>query len=149
MRFCGRDVAVRRAWSGCQLDAGTDARSPRWRRKRSGDAAAVRFVDKHEVLVHPFWIERSLKHEQILRPDQTMLHSGLKMKLVSRSERLDCEGAVGRTPRQDEPRAFPYLQAFILSLVLLKSEVATSADYAIPLNSGVLMQHDDHTTPRR
>ena len=55
-----------------------------------------------------------------------MLHSGLKMKLVSRSERLDCEGLVGATPRQDVPRAFPHLQVFVLLLVLLKSEVATS-----------------------
>ena len=78
-----------------------------------------------------------------------MLHSGLKMKLVSRSERLDCKGLVGRTPRQDEPRAFPYLQVFVLLLVLLKSEVATSADYEILFNSGVLMQNDDHTSPRR
>ena len=66
------------------------------------------------------------------------------MKLVSRSERLDCKGLVGRTPRQDEPSAFPYLQVFVLLLVLLKSEVATSADYEILFNSGVLMQNDDH-----
>ena len=55
-----------------------------------------------------------------------MLHSGLKMKPVSRSERLNRKGSVGRTPRQDEPRAFPHLQVFVLLLVLLKSEVATS-----------------------
>ena len=53
--------------------------------KRSGNVA-VRFVDKHEILVHPLGVDRSLEHEQVLRSDQTMLHSGLKMKPVTRSE---------------------------------------------------------------
>ena len=84
--------------------------------KRSG-GVAVRFVDEHEVLVHPFGINRSLEHEQVFRADQAMLHSRLEMKPVARRERLDGKRLVGGTPRQDESRAFPYLQAFILLFV--------------------------------
>ena len=115
---------------------------------RSGDSA-VRFVDEHEVLVHPLGIDRSLKHEQVLRPDQTMLHSGLKMKPVARSERLDGKRLAGSAPRQDKPRAFPHLQVFVLLLVHLESEVSALTDYEILFDPRVLMQNDDHTSPRR
>ena len=142
---------------GCRLQAGTDARlivhrvatSDRPNRmSRSGDSA-VRFVDEHEVLVHPLGIDRSFKHEQILRPDQTMLHSGLKMKPVARSERLYGKRLAGSPPRQDKPRPFPHLQVFVLLLVHLESEVSASTDYEILFDPRVLMQNDDHTSPRR
>src|SRR6202048_1524476 len=113
---------------------------------RSGDSA-VRFVDEHEVLVHPLEIDRSLKHEQVLRSDQTMLHSGLKMKPVTRSERLDGKRLAGSAPRQYKPRAFPHLEVFVFLLVHLQSEVSTRTDYEILFDSRVLMQNDDHTAP--
>src|SRR5271166_1943042 len=114
---------------------------------RSGDSA-VRFVDEHEVLVHPLGIDRSLKHEQVLRPDQTMLHAGLKMEPVTRSERLDCKRLAGSAPRQYKPRAFPHLQVFVFLLVHLKSEVSTLTDYEILFDPRVVMENDDYASPR-
>src|SRR5271166_71667 len=114
---------------------------------RSGDSA-VRFVDEHEVLVHPLGIDRSLKHEQVLRSDQTMLHFGLKMKPVTRSERLDCKRLAGSAPRQYKPRAFPHLQVFVFLLMHLKSEVSTLTDYEILFDARVVMENDDYASPR-
>ena len=112
-------------------------------------SGAVRFVDEHEVLIHPFGIGRSLEHEQVFRSDQTMLHSGLEMKPVARHDRLNRERLGGGSPRQDEPRAFPHLQVFILLFVHLKSEVSTLTDREILFDPRLLMQNDDHTSPRR
>jgi hypothetical protein len=67
------------------------------RMSRSGDHA-VRFVNEHEVLVHPLGIDRSLEHEKILRPDQTMLHCGLKMKPVARRDHLDSKRLASSPP---------------------------------------------------
>src|ERR1700737_5165723 len=91
--------------------------------KGSGDAG-VRFVDEHEVLVHPLGIDRPPEYEQVLCPNQTMLHSRLKMKPVARNKCLDCERLAGRTPRQDKPRAFLHHEGFALLLVLLKGREA-------------------------
>jgi hypothetical protein len=116
--------------------------------KGSGDSA-VRFVDEYEVLVHPLGIDRSLEHQEVLCPNQTMLHSRLKMKPVARSKCLDCERLAGRTPIQDKPRAFVHNEVFVLLLVHLKSEVATLTNYEILFDARVFMQNDDHTSPRR
>ena len=116
--------------------------------KRSGDVA-VRLVDEHEVLIHPLGIGRSLEHEQVLRSDQAMLHSGLEMEPVSRRDRLHCKRLVDGMPRQDEPRAFLHLQVFILLFVHLKGEVSTLTDHEILFDPRVLMQNDDHASPRR
>src|ERR1700726_1653010 len=116
--------------------------------KGSGDSA-VRFVDEHEVLVHPLGIDRPLEHEQVLCPNHTMLHSRLKMKPVARSKCLDCERLAGRTPIQHKPPAFLYHEEFALLLVHLKSKVAPSRDYEILFAPRVLTQNDDHTSPRR
>ena len=87
--------------------------------------------------------------EQVLRSDQAMLHSGLEMEPVSRRDRLHRKRLVDGTPRQDEPRAFLHLQVFILLFVHLKSEVSTLTDHEILFDARVLMQNDDHTSPRR
>ncbi len=116
--------------------------------KRSGDVTE-RFVDEHEVLVHPLGINRSLEHEQILRSDQTMLHSGLEMKPVPRRERRHGKRLTGGAPPQDEPRALLHLQAFILLFMRFKSEVSTLTDYEILFDPRMRMEHDDHTSPRR
>jgi hypothetical protein len=71
------------------------------------------------------------------------------MKPIARSECLDCERLAGRTPKQDKPRAFLHNEVFVLLLVHLKSEVATLGDYEILFDPRVLMQNDDHTSPRR
>ncbi|MBV9106860.1 MAG: hypothetical protein JO313_12655 [Verrucomicrobia bacterium] len=118
------------------------------RMKGSGDAG-VRFVDEHEVLVHPFGIERPLEHEQVLCPNQAMLHSRLKMKPVARSKCLDGERLVGGTPKQDKPGAFLDQEVFVLLLVHLKSEVSTLTDYEILFDPRVLIENNDHTSPRR
>ena len=115
---------------------------------RSGDTA-VRFVDEHQILVHPLGVDGSLEYEQILCPDQTMLHSRLKMKSAARSERLDCKRLAGSTSRQDKPGAFPHLQMFVFLLVHLKSEVAAVTDDEILFDPRMLVQNDNHTSPRR
>ena len=109
---------------------------------------AVWFVDKHEVLVHPLGIHGSLEHEQVLRSDQTMLHSGLKMKPIARSERLDCQRLTGGTPIQDEPCALLHFQVFVLLLVHLKSEVSTLTNDEIFFDARVIMENDDYASPR-
>ena len=77
-----------------------------------------------------------------------MLHSGLKMKLVARRERLDGKRLAGGTARKDKPRAFLHFQVFILLFVHLKSEVSTLTNHEILFDPRVLMQNDDHASPR-
>jgi hypothetical protein len=71
------------------------------------------------------------------------------MKPVARSKCLDGERLVGGTPRQDKPRAFLHQEVFVLLLVHLQSKVSTLTDYEILFDPRVLMQNDDHTSPRR
>src|SRR5208282_3281712 len=93
--------------------------------------AAVRFVDENEVLVHPLRIDRPLEHQQVLCPNQTMLHSRLKMKPVARSNCLYRKRLAGGAPPQDEPRAFLHHDMLVFLFVHLKSEVSALTDYEI------------------
>jgi hypothetical protein len=142
--------ALAREFNGLLSNTGFNTFSfkQRSKMKQSGDAA-VRFVDEYEVLIHSLGIDRSLEHEHVLRSDKTMLHSRLEMKPVSRRERFHREWLVCGTPRKDEPSAFLHLQVFILLFVHLKGKVSTLTDHEILFDPRMLMQNDDHASPRR
>src|SRR5438105_2075932 len=78
-----------------------------------------------------------------------MLHPRLKMKPFSWSERLNRKRLAVGTPRQNEPGAFLHLQTLILLFVHLKSKVSTLTDHEVLFDPRMLMQNDDHTSPRR
>jgi hypothetical protein len=86
--------------------------------------ASVRLVDEYEVLVHALGIDGALEYEQVLRPDDAMLHAGLEMELVARRERFDPERLIGRAPGQDKACAFLDLKPLILLFVRLESQVS-------------------------
>ena len=56
-----------------------------WQRRRN----RVRFVNEDQILIHPFRIDRTLKHQQVFRADDAMLHPGLEVKLSAGLENFD------------------------------------------------------------
>src|SRR5947207_4013802 len=95
-----------------------------WQRRRN----RVRLVNEDEILIHPFRIDRTLKHQQVFRANDAMLHSGLEAKLSARPEHFDRKRArVSRTP-QDKTCAFADFEALVLLLVHLEREIAAFAD---------------------
>src|SRR5436309_2981467 len=114
-----------------------------WERKRH------RFVNEDEILIHPFRIDRTLKHQQVFRANDAMLHPGLEMKLSAGPEGFDCKRSlVSRTP-QDKTCAFADFEALVLLLVHLEREIAAFADDEIFLHAWVFVQCDDNAAPAR
>src|SRR6266480_1728349 len=107
----------------------------------------VRLVNEDEILIHPFRIDRTLKHQQVFRADDAMLHSGLEVKLTTRPEHFDRKRArVSRTP-QDKTCAFANSEALVLLLVHLEREISAFADDEIFLHAWVFVQCDDNAAP--
>src|SRR5207244_9166534 len=69
-----------------------------WEQKRH------RFVNEDEILIHPFRIDRTLKHQQVFRANDAMLHSGLNVKLTTRPEHFDRKRLLVRGTPQDKTR---------------------------------------------
>src|SRR6188474_1084517 len=114
-----------------------------WRRSRN----RVRFVNEDEILIHPFWIDRTLKHEQVFRADDAMLHPGLEVKLSAGHENFDRKRSfVKRTP-EDKTCAFSDFESLVLLLVHLEREVSAFAHDEIFFHAWVFVQRNHDSAP--
>src|SRR5213082_860433 len=114
-----------------------------WQRRRN----RARFVNEDEILIHPFRIDRTLKHQQIFRANDAMLHSRLEMKLSAGLEDFDRKRArVSWTP-QDKTCAFADFEALVLLLVHLERQISAFAHDEIFLHPWMFVQCDDNAAP--
>src|SRR5438046_9070729 len=112
-----------------------------WHRKRH------RFVNEVEILIHPFRIDRTLKHQQIFRTNDAMLHSRLEVKLGAWPKDFDRKRArVSRTP-QDKTCAFAHVESLVFLLVHLEREISAFADNEIFFHAWVFVQSDRNAAP--
>src|SRR5207342_3397415 len=102
-----------------------------WQRSRN----RVRFVNEDEILIHPFRIDRMLKHEQVFRADDAMLHPGLEVKLSAGQENFDRKRSLVRRTPEDKTRAFAYFESLVLLLVHLERQVSAFAHDEIFLHA--------------
>src|SRR4029077_3642391 len=95
----------------------------------------VRFVDEDQILIHPFRIDRTLKHKEVFHANDAMLHSGLEVKLSAGQEDFDRKRSlVERTP-EDKTCAFADLESLVLLLVHLERKVLAFAHDEIFLHA--------------
>src|SRR6266480_4911007 len=102
----------------------------------------VRFVNESEILIHPFRIERTLKHEQVFRADDAMLHPGLAMKLSAGPENFDRKRSLVKWTPEDKTCAFADFESLVLLIVHLEREVSAFAHDEIFLHAWMFMQRN-------
>src|SRR5437762_11142070 len=107
-----------------------------WEQKRH------RFVNEDEILIHPFRIDRTLKHQQVFRANDAMLHSGLNVKLTTRPEHFDRKRLLVRGTPQDKTRTFADFEALVLLLVHLEREISAFAHDEVFLHAWMFVQRD-------
>src|SRR5437764_5321854 len=107
----------------------------------------VRFVNEDEILIHPFPIDRTLKHEQVFRADDAMLHPGLEMKLSSGPENFDRKRSLVKWTPEDKTCAFADLESLVLLLVHLEREVSAFAHDEIFLHAWMFVQRNRDAAP--
>src|SRR5947207_5024227 len=109
----------------------------------------VRFVNEYEILIHPFRIERTLKHEQVFRADDAMLHPGLEMKLSAGPENFDRKRSLVRRTPEDKTCPFADFESLVLLLVHLEREVSAFAHDEIFLHAWMFVQRNLDAAPIR
>src|SRR6266550_6195277 len=114
-----------------------------WQRKCN----RVRFVNEDEILIHPFRIDRTLKHEQVFRADDAMLHPGLEVKLSAGPEDFDRKRSLVKWTPEDKTCAFADFEALVLLLVHLEREISAFAHDEIFFDARMLVQCDDNAAP--
>src|SRR2546423_6259266 len=107
----------------------------------------VRFVNEDEILIHPFRIDGTLKHQQVFHANDAMLHPGLEVKLSARREDFDRKRLlVGWTPK-DKTRAYADFESLVLLLVNLERKISPFAHDEIFLHAWMFVKCDDNTAP--
>ena len=114
-----------------------------WQRSRN----RVRFVNEDEILIHPFRIDRTLKHEQVFRADDAMLHPGLEVKLSAGQEDFDRKRSLVRRTPEDKTCAFADFESLVLLLVHLEREVSAFTHDEIFLHAWVFVQRNHDAAP--
>src|SRR6267378_7406611 len=114
-----------------------------WHRRRN----RVRFVNEDEILIHPFRIDGTLKHQQVFRANDAMLHSGLEVKLSAGPEDFDRQRLLVRWTPEDKTCALADFEALILLLVHLEREISAFAHDEIFLHPWMFVQCDDNAAP--
>src|SRR5205814_9752949 len=112
-----------------------------WKRRRH------RFVNEDEILIHPFRIDGTLKHQQVFRANDAMLHPGVEMKLSARPEDFNRQRFLVRWAPQDKTRAFADFETLVLLFVHLERKVSPFAHDEIFLHPWMFVQCDDNAAP--
>src|SRR6266576_7031936 len=112
-----------------------------WHRKR------YRFVNEDEILIHPFRIDRTLKHEQVLRADDAMLHPGLEVKLSAGQENFDRKRSLVKRTPEDKTCAFADFESLVLLLMHLEREISAFAHDEIFFQAWVFVQRNSDSAP--
>ena len=114
-----------------------------WQRSRN----RVRFVNEDEILIHSFRIDRTLKHDQVFRADDAMLHPGLKVKSSAGQEDFDRKRSLVRRTPEDKTCAFADFESLVLLLVHLEREISAFAHDEIFLHAWMFVQRDRNAAP--
>src|SRR5437588_6123461 len=114
-----------------------------WERKRN----RVRLVNEDEILIHPFRIDGTLKHQQVFRANDAMLHPGLEMKVSAGPEDFDRKRSLVRRTPPEKTCAFADFEALVFLFVHLEREISAFTHDEILLHPGVFMQRDDNPAP--
>src|SRR4029453_1652175 len=114
-----------------------------WQRSRN----RVRFVNEDEILIHPFRIDRTLKHDQVFRADDAMLHPGLKVKSSAGQEDFDRKPSLVRRTPEDETCPLADFEPLVLRLVHLEREVSAFAHDQIFLHAWMFAQRNRNAAP--
>src|SRR5204863_8696795 len=109
----------------------------------------VRFVNEYEILIHPFRIDRTLKHEQVFRADDAMLHPGLEMRLSAGQENFDRKRSLVRRTPEDKTCPFADFESLVILLVHLERDVSAFAHDEIFLHSWMFVQRQHGAAPPR
>jgi len=107
----------------------------------------VRFENEDEILIHPFRIDRTLKHEQIFRANDAMLHSGLEVKHSAGPEDFDRKRSLVKRTPEDKTCAFADFESLVLLLVHLEREVSAFAHDEIFLHAWMFVQRNRDAAP--
>src|SRR4029450_2727375 len=107
----------------------------------------LRFVNEDEILIHPFRIDRTLKHEQVFRADDAMLHPRLEVKLSAGPEDFDRKRSLVKRTPEDKTCTFADFESLVLLLVHLQREVSAFAHDKIFLHAWMFVQRNRHTAP--
>src|SRR6478672_5236510 len=114
-----------------------------WQRSRN----RVRFVNEDEILIHPFRIDRTLKHEDVFCADDAMLHPGLEVKLSAGQEDFDRKRSLVKRTPEDKTCAFADFESLVLLLVHLEREVSAFAHDEILLHARMVVQRNRDAAP--
>src|SRR6266550_1186396 len=106
-----------------------------------------RFVNEDEILIHPFRIDGTLKHQHVFHANNAVLHSGLEVKLSVGLEDFDRKRSLVRWTPQDKTGAFADFKSLVLLLVQLKREISAFVDDKIFFYAWMFVQCDDNTAP--
>src|SRR5438046_503308 len=107
----------------------------------------VRFVNEDEILIHPFRIDRTLKHEQVFRADDAMLHPGLEVKLGVGQEDFDRKRSLVRRTPEDKTCAFADFESLVHLLMYLEREISAFAHDEISFQAWVFVQRNSDAAP--
>src|SRR5947207_13960101 len=106
-----------------------------WQRKCN----RVRLENEDEILIHPFRIDRTLKHEQVFRADDAMLHPGLEVKLSAGQEDFDRKRSLAKRTPEHKTCGFADFEALVLLRVHILRDAAAFTQHGIFLDAaGVL-----------
>src|SRR5438874_4928597 len=107
----------------------------------------VRLVNEDEIPIHPFRIDRTLKHQQVLRANDAMLHPRLEVKLSAGMDYFDRKRSFVRWTPEDKTRAFANFEALLLLLVHLQREISAFAHDEIFLHAWMFVQRNRNAAP--
>src|SRR5438270_13898045 len=114
-----------------------------WEQQRN----RVRLVDDDEIVIHPFRLDGTLKHQQILRANDAMLHPGLETKVSAGPEDFDRKRSLVRRTPAEKTCAFADFEALVFLFVHLEREISAFTHDEIILHAEVFMQRDDNPAP--
>src|SRR5947207_10718882 len=109
-----------------------------WQRKCN----RVRLENEDEILIHPFRIDRTLKHEQVFRADDAMLHPGLEVKLSAGQEDFDRKRSLAKRTPEHKTCAFADFESLVLLLMHLEREVSAFTHDEIFLDAWGFVQRN-------
>src|SRR4029450_360887 len=112
-----------------------------WQRNR------LRFVNEDQILIHPFRIDRTLKHEQVFRANDAMLHPGLELKLSAGPQDFDRERSPVQWTPEDKTPPSPAFESLHPLLVHLAREISAFAPDEIFLPAWMFVQRDRDAAP--
>src|SRR5882762_7676341 len=109
-----------------------------WQRRRN----RIRFVDEDQILIHSFWIERTLKHKEVFGAYDAMLDAGREVKPRARLYHFDRKRSLVRRPAENKTGALADFESLVLLFVHLEREISAFADDEIFFHARMFVKCD-------